>query len=83
MEQQTKDVIVEMRDLNKENMLSLDQRFFMYEQKVKEVLVLKEEFKRGQVLMDESKAYITKLCEDSITTMTNFKSESLETISKI
>lgn len=38
-----------MRDLNKENMMNLDQRFFMYEQKVKEVLVLKDEFKRGQV----------------------------------
>ena len=47
MEQQTKDVIIEMRDLNKEHILSLDQRFFIYEQKVKEVLLLKEKFKRG------------------------------------
>ena len=33
--------------------------------------------------MDESKAYITKLCEESIATMTSFKSESLEIISQI
>ncbi len=31
MEQQTRDVIQEMRDLNKEHMLNLDQRFFLYE----------------------------------------------------
>lgn len=64
-------------------MKGVDDRFFLYSQKIKEVLIMKEEFIKGQLVMEEAKAHVTKLCFDSQSMVHSFKTESLETIREI
>lgn len=81
MEQQTKDVMNEMRDKNKENVEKIDSRFFIYEQKVKEILLMREYMQKVIEQMEESKAYVTKLCEGSIATMSDFNLKTTSVMS--
>lgn len=64
-------------------MKDVDERFFLYEQKFKEVAGIKEGMKVTSYQMEETRAHITKLCEDSIAMVAEFKTESIDIISEI